>query len=89
MMLEGRGGPKDATKAAGLFLRACDGGDGDGCQNARTVYRGGGGGGVEVDLGRARELEVKARGLYAQACDSGEREACERKQAFESLASPR
>ena len=58
---------KDEKRAAELYPRACDGGDGLGCYNLAVAYVQGIG--VSKDLKRAFQL-------FKQACDRGDAQAC-------------
>jgi hypothetical protein len=68
MYLNGQGIPKDAGLAAGLFQRACEGGEVAACANLGLMYQSGRG--VPRD-------EARAAALLRAACDRGFGEACQ------------
>jgi hypothetical protein len=59
---------KDEQRAAGLFRRACDGGNARGCSNLGVLYHRGQGGIVRDDAHAAR--------LFEQSCNAGHAPAC-------------
>ena len=68
LILVGQGGPRDRTRAQGLFQRACDGGDPGGCGESATL--------ALQDRVSAPRDDKKGFTLMKEACDGGELDAC-------------
>ncbi|HEY4144720.1 tetratricopeptide repeat protein [Pinirhizobacter sp.] len=71
---DARGAPWDHPAAVAAYEKACALGDGTGCFNLESMYRGGHG--VTVDNKIADELHAKARAKWQAQCDGGEPRRC-------------